>query len=65
MNLIKIADRYLADRACCGAYRHHVRTIAGRCRELSTRRVNDYLKARLERVSTITAAPSTPELVVS
>jgi integrase len=56
MNLMKIADRYLADRACCGAYRHHVRAIAGRCRELSTRRVNDYLKARLERVSTITAA---------
>jgi len=56
VNLIAIADLYLADRACCPAYRHHVRAIAGRCRELSTRRVNDYLKARLERVSTITAA---------
>lgn len=56
MNLIKIADRYLADRAVCGAYRHHVRRIAGQCRELSTRRVNDYLKARLERASTITVS---------
>jgi integrase len=56
MSLIEIADRYLADRVCCAAYRHHVLAIAGRCRELTARRVNDYLKARLERVSSITAA---------
>jgi integrase len=56
MTLVEIADIYLADRACCGAYRHRVRVIAGRCGELSTRRVNDYLKTRLERLSTITVA---------
>jgi integrase len=54
MTLTEIASLYLADRVCCGAYAHHVRKIAGRCGEPTAARINAYLKARVEKVSTIT-----------
>ena len=54
MNLPAICKRYLASRAVCGAYSAHVARIAGLCREPTTARINQYLKARLDRVSPIT-----------
>jgi integrase len=54
MNLPAVAKRYLASRAVCGAYSAHVTRIAGLCREPTANRINQYLKARLDRVSTVT-----------
>jgi integrase len=53
--LPKIAKRYLADRVVCPIYASNLNRVAERCGVIGTEAVNEYLRARLGQVSTITA----------
>jgi integrase len=53
--LSAIAEQYLSERSCSTHYVACVRRAAGRCHELSTERINAYLRKRLETVSPNTA----------
>jgi len=52
--LEKLAKHYISNRVVCGEYQASIRRIARGCRNLSTEAVNDYLRRRLDEVSTIT-----------
>ena len=54
LTLPMVAEKYLAERHCSHHYIACLRRVAGRCRELSTERINAYLRARLEMVSAST-----------
>lgn len=51
----KFAEHYLAGRSVCHDYEVNIRRIAAGCRQLTSEALNDYLKKRLDEVSTITA----------
>lgn len=53
--LPKIAKRYLSDRVVCPLYAHNLTKIAERCGVIGTDAVNQYLRSRLDSVSTVTA----------
>jgi hypothetical protein len=50
-----VASKYLAERAVSASYGSNVTRIAGRVGTMSSERVNEYLKARLQQVATTTA----------
>ena len=54
LSLPRIAEKYLSERVCSAHYVGCVRRTAGRCRDLSTDRINAYLRKRLETASTST-----------
>lgn len=54
LSLPRIAEKYLSERHCSAHYVGCVRRTAGRCRDLSTERINAYLRKRLETASTST-----------
>lgn len=54
-DLLELARKYLACRKSSLEHEASVLRIAGRCRTLTAERINAYLKARLDTVSTVTA----------
>jgi integrase len=54
ITFVEIAGQYLESRVVSGTYAANVRRIAGRCRDISKDRVNAYLQARLQIVSSLT-----------
>lgn len=49
-----VAKKYLASRAVCHDYNRHVLTLSKKCKHLTNKCLNSYLKKRLEETSTIT-----------
>ena len=56
LNFLVLAEDYLGARSVCAKHAASVRALASRCQHLSTDFVNQYLKSRLESLSSVTVA---------